>query len=224
MTTTHNSTDNWEPPEPVWAYHLLLGLILLVFFLQPFAMRAVGPINLVKVLYIAILMLSIYAIGGPSLLRSIGLILVIPVLVLPYTNLDQQVSPWLRSIDELELGLALAFLIGVFLYRLLSHRSVTGATVSGAIVVYFFFGLLGAMVYSVIYAFNPGAYSVPLDPATAQQDLMYFSFVTMTTLGYGDISPVDPAARGYVMFQATVGQVYLVALVARLVALSLRDD
>jgi voltage-gated potassium channel Kch len=52
---------------------------------------------------------------------------------------------------------------------------------------------------------------------------MYFSFVTLTTVGFGDVVPVDPVARAAMILEALIGQFYLVVLVARLVGMHIVD-
>lgn len=97
-------------------------------------------------------------------------------------------------------------------------------TVFGAVCGYFLLGLFWAFVYVGIEKIDPGtfAFSEALDSEASERltELLYFSFVTITTLGYGDITPVGDLARALVVLEAFIGQVYLVVLVARLVSLA----
>jgi hypothetical protein len=71
----------------------------------------------------------------------------------------------------------------------------------------------------------PGSFSHPDTIAKLDfNSFSYFSFVTMTTLGYGDISPVSPAAKSMAITQAITGQVYLAVLVARLVGINIAQQ
>jgi hypothetical protein len=90
----------------------------------------------------------------------------------------------------------------------------------GAVCVYMMMGVLWGMAYHLIGSFDSSAFTgiggAGYD--TLLQKLFYFSFVTMTTLGFGDISPVAPLARSLAYLQAVVGQMYVAILVAGLVS------
>ncbi|WP_236621331.1 potassium channel family protein [Rhodopirellula sallentina] len=100
----------------------------------------------------------------------------------------------------------------------------------GAICIYIVMGLLFALVYSLLEIFQPGSFSLavlPEDSAGHQETLsrlIYFSNVTLTTLGYGDIQPVSRPARNFATLEAMVGQLYLAIVVARLVGVHIATD
>lgn len=96
------------------------------------------------------------------------------------------------------------------------HSTVTIRTVLGAITIYVLFGLFFAFVYRSILMFDAESFvsaNGPLDPAAMQ----YFSFVTLTTVGFGDITAVASTPRTLVALEALFGQVYLVTVVAMVV-------
>lgn len=96
------------------------------------------------------------------------------------------------------------------------HPTVTMSTVLGAITIYVLFGLFFAFVYRSILLIDPDSFvsaNGPLDPAAMQ----YFSFVTLTTVGFGDITAVTSVPRTLVALEALLGQVYLVTVVAMVV-------
>ena len=83
---------------------------------------------------------------------------------------------------------------------------------------YILLGVMWAAAYSVLFALNPGAFNLsPQDAEAPWNALLYFSFVTLTTLGYGDILPVSSLARAWAAVEAMTGTVYLAVLVAHLV-------
>lgn len=104
----------------------------------------------------------------------------------------------------------------VVLRRVASHREVTSETLLGAASVYLLIGVAFMFLYLGIDEFQPGQFFGQTEPTTA---FMYFSLVTITTLGYGDLSPVTEAARAAASATAIVGQIYLVFIVARMVGL-----
>ncbi|MEI6792282.1 MAG: potassium channel family protein [Actinomycetes bacterium] len=99
-------------------------------------------------------------------------------------------------------------------------EGVRGRAVAGALTIYLLFGTLCGFIYRleeslssdpVLHAANP---SITDDGSTSAN--MYFSFVTLTTVGYGDLTPISGAARATAIFEALVGQLYLVGIVATL--------
>ena len=110
--------------------------------------------------------------------------------------------------------LASAVSINVFAAR----RSVSDR-VFGAIVLYLLLGLIAAFAYSALYALDAGAFSKLPTGNGSIDDWLYFSFVTLTTVGYGDITPVARAARALAMLEGLVGQLYPAIIIARFVSL-----
>lgn len=134
-------------------------------------------------------------------------------------------------------GQWLAVVLGVrFLYYLLiffsilrhvmTASSITTDTICGAVSAYAILGILWAVIYAIFHHFVPGSFSIPEHMQSAQaMELwtIYFSFTTLTTLGYGDITPQLPAAQIYAFMEAACGQLFLAVLVARLVALQIME-
>jgi len=120
----------------------------------------------------------------------------------------------------------LAYVIVISLKHLFRSQRVTSDTIHAALCVYLLLGVFWANIYALISALNPEAFSFPVvqgDPSLIRQHYsvmaLYYSFVTMTTLGYGEIVPLSPVARMCAVSQAVMGQLYLAVLVARLVGL-----
>ena len=113
---------------------------------------------------------------------------------------------------------------------LIGARRADVDTIRAAVCVFLLMGLLWAMLYAAIGRLEPLAFStssgVPpgMGNAAGSSTAIYFSFVTLTTLGYGDITPVTAAARTAAVLEALTGQVYLVVLVARLVGLTVAQS
>jgi voltage-gated potassium channel len=109
--------------------------------------------------------------------------------------------------------------------RVLFTGTIDGNKIVGAICIYLLLGLIWAILYVFIAEIIPGAFNgIAQAPwienfATA----IYFSFVTITTLGYGDISPAMPLARFLVFMEAVIGVFYMAILVASLIGVSLAD-
>lgn len=101
--------------------------------------------------------------------------------------------------------------------RIVMSRSVTPRLLVAAICVYLMIGLLFTFIYLGVNGVHPSffAQGVQKDPSV----YVYFSFITMTTVGFGDFTPAYAVPRVLVVFEAMLGQVYLVVAVARLVSL-----
>ncbi len=143
----------------------------------------------------------------------------------------------LQTVADVEVLLAPRALISIGIWvvapvavlaRVLRDRRVTLNTVYGALAAYFLIGLAWGFLYDTIEVIDAGSFAFPGPPQESYTDeLLYFSLVTQTTLGFGDVTPIKAIPRTMSAVQAVVGQFYLVVLVARLVAVQLtyaRDD
>ena len=110
----------------------------------------------------------------------------------------------------------------VTLSRVLQHRRITHETVLGALCAYVLLGLLFAFVYLAVDEVRSAAFFAQ-DGAHRQSEYLYFSFVTLTTLGFGDLSPAVGLPQALTVLEALIGQVFLVTMVARLVTLWVRS-
>jgi hypothetical protein len=111
-------------------------------------------------------------------------------------------------------------------YRILRHVSqaeeVTSEVIYGALCVYLLLGYIWGMFYFGLETYQPG--SIQMNPGSSPTEglashCIYFSYITLTTLGYGDFSPLSAGARALAMVEALVGQLFLAVLVARLVGM-----
>jgi hypothetical protein len=119
---------------------------------------------------------------------------------------------------------ALAFLL-IVLWWVYREGPVTGHRVRGAIAAYLLLALCFSLAYDLIEYVHPGSFTLPLGGTQGMQtrsaSFLYFSVVTLTTVGFGDIAAVHPVARSLVMVEALVGTLYPAILLARLVTLQL---
>ncbi|MGD8977990.1 MAG: potassium channel family protein [Gammaproteobacteria bacterium] len=104
---------------------------------------------------------------------------------------------------------------------LLQSTNVDGQIIAGSVAVYLLIGIVFAYLFAFVDLYIPGAFSLSGPEADLGADFYYYSMVTLTTLGYGDITPVLPIARGLAAFEALIGPLYLTVLVARLVGMQI---
>ncbi|HEX6239878.1 MAG TPA: potassium channel family protein [Polyangiales bacterium] len=117
-------------------------------------------------------------------------------------------------------ALGFAFVVYEVLRHVLAAEPVTADKLYAAVSAYLLIGLLFASIYEALEFWQPHAFSLPHAGRDAD-GLMYFSLVTLSTVGYGDIVPVLPPARVLAVLEAILGQLYLAVLMARLVGLHL---
>jgi voltage-gated potassium channel Kch len=122
-------------------------------------------------------------------------------------------------------AIAVVGMLIVTLWMVYQDGPVTAHRVRGAVAAYLLIGIVFAKTYTLINYLMPGAFTMasPVTSLTGQgrQAFYYFSIVTLTTVGYGDITAAAPTARSLVMAEALIGQLYPAILLARLVTLQI---
>ncbi len=140
-------------------------------------------------------------------------------LVLAGSGLAVWLGP--SSVGDGAVGLCSALLIGAMTANIVSYlvgrRTVDVATVLGALCIYLLFALFFSGVHQALAAFSPDYLHGTADPPEPA-DLLYYSVITLTTVGFGDITPVAESARAVTVVEALVGQLYLVSVVAGVVS------
>jgi Ion channel len=120
---------------------------------------------------------------------------------------------------------ALALLTAFVLRQVFRGGPITGDRIRGSILAYLLLGIIWCLAYQLINLLVPGAFRFPepqvLIPGRLSHHLVYFSFITLTTVGYGDVTPVYPIARTLAAAEALVGQLYPAILIGRLVSLQI---
>ena len=197
----------------------LLVTILLYLGFIPIISRFVRFKFLLDIFFSAVLLSAIFAVSEKKHQTIIALALGIPMLVMIWV--DKFVVT-----DRLLIGAQLtgAVFFGYTICRLLTfvftESRVTRNVIYAAIIVYLLMGLFWADLYFLLNHLQPGT----LDISGVQTDnpglvVVYFSYVTLTTLGYGDMSPLTDMGYSLAILEAIIGQLYLTVLVARLVGL-----
>lgn len=116
-------------------------------------------------------------------------------------------------------------LVKIFPY-VLRQKTATSDTIFAALSVYLLFGLGWGMVYAIVQQPSPGAFAFPATELSAGllRELVYFSLTILTTVGYGDTTPMSPVAQGFSNLEAVLGQIYPALLVARLVGIQVAQS
>jgi hypothetical protein len=117
--------------------------------------------------------------------------------------------------------LAVVMIQWVLMRQIFRPGPITAVRIQGAIAIYLLFGISWAYGYVILMHFNPHAFQSTIGLSQSPAEWMYFSFVTLTTLGYGEITPLSTPARSLAIGEALTGQLYLAVLLARLVAMGI---
>ncbi len=176
-----------------------------------------------------VLLTSLYLVTDNRKFFIVGLLILIPVLVIN-THFYFDKSSFNPQISSLIYILFFGY-ISIFLCRyLIKSKSVSLNVIYAAVCLYLFIAFIWSFIYLATYSTFENAFSFS-DNLIAHGDITndstslftYFSFVTMTTLGYGDITPIHPISRAWVAAQSVLGQLYLAIVMARLVGLYIVD-
>jgi hypothetical protein len=206
----------------VWLLAALLGLLVLV----PADRAGVPERALTLVLLTAVYAAGLAVVLADARYRVVGFVLGVPALIGAWANL---LSPAAAAALVLAAGHALSvvfltFLAAVILRAVFRRRAVTTDDVAGALCGYLLIGAAFGHAFAAVESLAPGAFrgdpafaAGPRDPGHVYLLLTYFSFVTLTTVGYGDITPATGLTRGLATVEAVVGQFYLAVLIGDLV-------
>jgi hypothetical protein len=208
---------------PLGPYQVVFVALLLLFVSTPFT-GTLGPIHSVGLsLFVAALIAAIWkAWSSRRLLWATTTFGVASLL--PWWN-------WMgpdagHIFAHVVTGCFLALVGGAILTHVMRARRVTHDLVVGACCVYVLLGFTWGQAYLVLDRLQPGSFEFTRPqtqfPGLPPEDqIIYFSYVTLTTLGYGDVMPLSPATRIFAVLEAMLGQLYLAILIARLVSLEI---
>ena len=175
--------------------------------------------------------LAILAVAVLGFVRfsALARLFVAVALALAVTNLLLAVVPSVRlQIADSLFSLMAAGLLGtLLLQRTLRRGEINIHRYQGAFATFLLLGVMFAQGFELVAMVEPGAFQVLGAPATYDTMLprfLYYSFTTLTTLGYGDITPIHPYARSLAVLESLVGVIYPAVLIARLVSLDVIDE
>lgn len=203
---------------------VLLAALVLYLVLYPFVDASDSRLVLI-LLTMAVPVAGVYAVSGDRRDFIIATILALPILA-------DYLTPSIQWPLFLSLGFPLLLYIFVFktvVREIVKSKRVDLDTLFGAAAGYLLMGLTWATAFSWVERANPGSFTInPANDlgATGVQwfDAIHFSFVTLTTLGYGEITPVSSFARALSVLEATAGVLYIAFLVARLMSAFLTKE
>ena len=210
-----------------WRSHTLTGLTAIVtvhlFIISPLGEDyfLIKPINVILMVMLAagLLVLARSIISASLLL--LFLFLLVTAFVIEIHGGGGMVTIRIRAGAWILMALAIMWIVARTVY---APGQITYHRVVGASMLYLTIGVLFAALYAFVATLTPEAFrGLSISPhVSLPTDVVYFSFVTLTTVGYGDVTPLDPLIRSLSNLESIIGQLYPATVLARLVSLEER--
>ena len=201
--------------------YLFLALILSVL-IKPFFKGFIGIQILTNLLLTIIYLAAILTVSNTPKILKLSIALAVPPIL--FTWLSYFVPGKVINIISLVFSL-LFFIYTIFLMLLylVRQKRVTRSVIMCAMSTYFLMAIMWATAFLLLESVLPGSFqNINIkDPAA---DFFYFSFVTITTLGYGDILPFTAKAKALIITETILGQLYVAIMIARLVGIQISQE
>jgi hypothetical protein len=199
-----------------FANHYLLASILLVFFIGPVAFDygLLSIVNL-EILFLVILIFSIFLHQHDSKLFKVTVasLIIILINILFFDN-NQSVSQYFLKI------LIVSITIVELFREIFKTKIIDSHIISSAISIYVLVGIFWYLLFMFLLMIDPDSFYIRnFNPEMVSIDMIYFSFTTLTTLGYGDITPVSYTAKMWSITEAMMGVMFLAVMISRVVSL-----
>ena len=205
--------------------YMLIGLLILIIIGPALSQKFESAAQIInQFMFVSVMLIGVWSLNIERILFRIGLGLSIVALILSVFNYFATS----KIIFVIGLAVSLLFLL-LSVYLAIRHILFSGKITSNKIIGSLCIYLLIGIIWGLIYIFLAILFTEPFNGITQTSEYaqiweyIYYSFVTLTTLGYGDVSPIIPIARSLAYLEAICGQFYLAILVASLVSAYLAD-
>lgn len=201
------------------AYVLIAIVLLSVTY--PFSEQGTAAALIFVFLYLGLLGSGIYLVSSHRLLLVTSIILTVVISITGVTTIvtDFGAPLWVQLMWGISLIVYQSLIIAILASFIIESQSVTAEVLYASVAIYFILASTFALVYGGIETTTPGSFISSSGAEMTWQRLTYFSLVTITTLGYGDIVPVAPAAQSISAMEASIGTLYIAILIGRFVSL-----
>jgi len=198
-------------------FFILFVSLLALILVTPLAREFVGIQMVWNIFLTGILLSGVHAVSERKRNVYIASLLPLPMLVYLWSVYFMEINRYVVIVGSLCGVLFFAYMIVNILFFIYRQDKVTRDLISGAAVVYLLMAMMWTFIYRVVETAHPGSFTIPTTDIHERMRFIYFSLVTITTLGYGDIVPKTSLASSLATLEAVVGQLYLVTTVAWLV-------
>ena len=199
-----------------FANHYLLASIFLVFFIGPVAFDygLLSIVNL-EILFLLILIFSIFLHQHDTKLFKVTVVSLIIILInILFFDNNQSVSQYFLKI------LIVSITIVELFKEIFKTKKIDSYIISSAISIYVLVGIFWYLLFMFLLMIDPDSFHIRnFNPEMVSIDMIYFSFTTLTTLGYGDITPLSYTAKMWSITEAMMGVMFLAIMISRVVSL-----
>ena len=158
--------------------------------------------------------------------KSIGYVIALAILLLAIAMLRVETQGLNLLYTILAAGYMI-YIIALVVRQIFANTVITVNKIAGEVAIYILLGHIWAVIYLALYITHPDSFQYggePIPDEVALKQLSYFSFVTLTTIGYGDITAIGSAARVFVMLEGLLGQLFPAIFIAKLVSQQMEDS
>ena len=204
-----------------WRFSLLLAALVINILFAP-----LFGTDVARIAFTTLLILIVFILGNNQKVIFSYIILACAALIFSWidsTNYSNQTN---LILSDLFSFLALTLAMALILKNVFSSNIVTIDTIAASLCAYLLLGFVFGTIYAFIdivepnsFKLSPGGGIIIFSHESSSLDRIYFSFITLLTVGYGDIVPNSPPAKLTTIIEGFLGQVYLVVLIARLVGM-----
>lgn len=229
MTNRSLDRSDTPPQQPVtftWHMSLLFVALLLVFVYLPIDIEL--PASLFALMFSGVLLAVTFAVRTQRYWRSLSVLLAVLSVVLSWAATLIALPPiWLELAAFGSSALFVIYTMSIIVFQLFRVQIVSVHTITAALSLYLLLGILGGLLFAIVETVAPGSMASNAGTTLSHiqrtvdlfPPLLYFSFTTLTTLGFGDLYPAAATARAIAILEAVAGQIYLVVMVAVLVSM-----
>jgi len=233
LTTSHHEGKSFllqiESSE-FWSGDLGLTLTTITLAVFIFVILPLGEAGLpgrfvLDLILVGLMVSGALRIGTNRVTTILAIVVLLTTLIALWISLAHS-TPFLQRLSSSLLIVVFLFYIRVVLLVMFRHGPVTWSRIQGGVSAYLLVGLLWASAYQLIEQLHPGSFHFVSRPENVEQlsaKLAYFSFATLTTVGFGDVTAVQPFARALAIAEAIVGQLFPVILIGALVAMAMQS-
>ncbi len=232
MSLFKRTSLNPDGGDPVWylgPYFIMCCVMVAAVLFYPLVHTLAGVV-LLQIVYTAILLSALYAVAPSPLLLRVGVVLLVPALLANWV-LNPVDHPTLSIAASSAILAIMLAAIGEMLRHIIMAKRISQDIIFGSIAVYLLAGVTWAFCYEFLNDITPGQVIesvgsiLTMDNRAAMfPEFTYFSFITLTSVGYGDLAPIGAPARALAIVEGIFGQLYTAILIGKLVGMKVAQD
>lgn len=216
----------------IWAEDVGLTGLLIILFIETFAVYPFLDCDfsglIMHLIFVAVLVTGVMAVSRNPHWARVTAMIAVAGLGFRYWG-HAYPSSTLLIVNVAIRAVFASMLIVVILAHVFRRGPITAHRISGSISVYMLLGALFGYLYFIVFALDPGSFNLDItqygdNVHKLMGKLIYFSYITMTSVGFGDVSPLSEAACTLAMLQALIGQLFPAILLARIVSMEIEES